>query len=236
MHLPVPWTHEHFGLGLSSRETYSTLLFQGPLLSFLRAPYTPSSHLAALNMAFGGVLRHSAPAHALYNDHFGLGSSSSDIYCLATVAHASMHAGSVSIWPNLVAHVVRQCTLTCLRAMPAPFYTNQLLPRLFCYRTSCMQADCAWHIMKCILCRCCAQDLGIRRVDHANKIINYIQEHYAGQLPLLTFCVEGNISAGKSTFLDYIRQGNEQLAGELEVRGGGSCGAIGLVRSCGICL
>lgn len=35
--------------------------------------------------------------------------------------------------------------------------------------------------------------------------------------PGITFCVEGNISAGKSTFLNYITQDNEELQQELGV-------------------
>jgi hypothetical protein len=35
--------------------------------------------------------------------------------------------------------------------------------------------------------------------------------------PAITFCVEGNISAGKSTFLGYITNNNEELQEALGV-------------------
>ena len=36
--------------------------------------------------------------------------------------------------------------------------------------------------------------------------------------PRVTLCVEGNISAGKSTFLNWVAQGHPELQGMLEVR------------------
>jgi hypothetical protein len=85
--------------------------------------------------------------------------------------------------------------------------------------------------------------LGIRRQDHAQRIITHITSVYApdlhsemqamaaaatsaGGVPLpqatprpdVTLCVEGNISAGKSTFLGYITANNEDLQRELGVR------------------
>lgn len=85
---------------------------------------------------------------------------------------------------------------------------------------------------------CLLQGYGIRRQDHAQRIIRHLTSLYAPELlkqlqaddaaadkqgrPGITFCVEGNISAGKSTFLGYITQGNEQLQQELGVSRGDS--------------
>lgn len=80
------------------------------------------------------------------------------------------------------------------------------------------------------------QDLGIKRQDHAQRIITHLTSIYAPELhsqlqlaagdassadqkgPQITLCVEGNISAGKSTFLGYITNNNEELQGTLGVR------------------
>jgi len=91
------------------------------------------------------------------------------------------------------------------------------------------------------------QELGIRRQDHAQRIVHHITAVYAQDLhlqlmqqqqqqqqwqleeaaaaapitkvgPEITFCVEGNISAGKSTFLGYITNNNPDLQQELGVR------------------
>eukprot|EP00879_Flechtneria_rotunda_P004595 GHRR01004851.1.p1 GENE.GHRR01004851.1~~GHRR01004851.1.p1 ORF type:complete len:580 (+),score=187.65 GHRR01004851.1:155-1894(+) len=79
------------------------------------------------------------------------------------------------------------------------------------------------------------QGLGIRRQDHAQRIVSHITLVYAPELhnrlhpqseaeqqqqqpqPKITFCVEGNISAGKSTFLGYITNNNEELQHTLGV-------------------
>eukprot|EP00878_Enallax_costatus_P013182 GHUV01013779.1.p1 GENE.GHUV01013779.1~~GHUV01013779.1.p1 ORF type:complete len:438 (+),score=151.09 GHUV01013779.1:893-2206(+) len=80
----------------------------------------------------------------------------------------------------------------------------------------------------------CAQGYGIKRQDCAQRIVRHLTSLYAPELakqlqaadaaadtavrgPGLTFCVEGNISAGKSTFLGYITEGNEELQHELGV-------------------
>lgn len=77
------------------------------------------------------------------------------------------------------------------------------------------------------------QDLGIKRQDHAKSIVKHITAKFdqnlysklqefevvssdSRGLPL-TLCVEGNISAGKSTFLQYITNNNEELRQQLGV-------------------
>jgi hypothetical protein len=91
------------------------------------------------------------------------------------------------------------------------------------------------------------QEVGIRRQDHRQKVVDYIQKNFASGAwaqataeaaaaaaaaagpgrpfvtspSMLTFCVEGNISAGKSTFLQYITEqrgvGREVLATDTKV-------------------
>lgn len=79
------------------------------------------------------------------------------------------------------------------------------------------------------------EELGIKRQDHARRIVQHITAKFDGDLhsrlqefegvPLLdvssttplTLCVEGNISAGKSTFLQYITNNNEELQQQLGV-------------------
>jgi hypothetical protein len=80
------------------------------------------------------------------------------------------------------------------------------------------------------------QELGIKRQDHAQRIVTHLTSVYAPELhmqleaaaaassaegsearPAITFCVEGNISAGKSTFLGYITNNNEELQEALGV-------------------
>ncbi|WIA28596.1 hypothetical protein OEZ86_011136 [Tetradesmus obliquus] len=81
------------------------------------------------------------------------------------------------------------------------------------------------------------QELGIKRQDHAQRIVTHLTSVYAPELhmqleaaaaaagsaegaeprPAITFCVEGNISAGKSTFLGYITNNNEELREALGV-------------------
>jgi hypothetical protein len=126
----------------------------------------------------------------------------------------------------------------------------------------------------------CPQVLGIRRADHASRIVRHITARYepdlhtrlassegdallgidssggadgssdgsssggsgsssgkggrskgASSSPDVTLCVEGNISAGKSTFLQYITAGHEELQQQLGVsvlRGGGAaCTPVG---------
>lgn len=84
------------------------------------------------------------------------------------------------------------------------------------------------------------QELGIKRQDHAQRIVTHLTSVYAPELhmqleaaaaaagsaegaeprPAITFCVEGNISAGKSTFLGYITNNNEELRDALGVSQG----------------
>lgn len=88
---------------------------------------------------------------------------------------------------------------------------------------------------------CAMQKLGIKRQDHAQRIVKHItakfdqdlysrlQEFEGLYVPdsrgglvtttPLTLCVEGNISAGKSTFLQYITNNNETLQQQLGVSG-----------------
>jgi hypothetical protein len=82
----------------------------------------------------------------------------------------------------------------------------------------------------------CLQELGIKRQDHAQRIAAHLTSVYAPELhmqleaaaaarraegvepgPAITFCVEGNISAGKSTFLGYITNNNQELQEALGV-------------------
>jgi polynucleotide 5'-kinase involved in rRNA processing len=83
------------------------------------------------------------------------------------------------------------------------------------------------------------QELGIKR-QYARRIVTHLTSVYAPELhsqleeasassssssaadagdsrPAITFCVEGNISAGKSTFLGYITNNNEELQDALGV-------------------
>lgn len=91
------------------------------------------------------------------------------------------------------------------------------------------------------------QKLGIKRQDHAQRIVKHItakfdqdlysrlQEFEGLYVPdsrgglvtttPLTLCVEGNISAGKSTFLQYITNNNEELQQQLGVSGAWQCAA-----------
>lgn len=93
-----------------------------------------------------------------------------------------------------------------------------------CRRHCCHPNRCVW---------CTLQELGIKRQDHAQRIVKHItakfdqdlysrlqefegmfvQDKQGGLIktPPLTLCVEGNISAGKSTFLQYITNKNEEL-------------------------
>jgi polynucleotide 5'-kinase involved in rRNA processing len=84
------------------------------------------------------------------------------------------------------------------------------------------------------------QKLGIKRQDHAQRIVKhitakfnqdlysrlqefeglYVPDNRGGLVSTttpLTLCVEGNISAGKSTFLQYITNNNEELQQQLGV-------------------
>jgi polynucleotide 5'-kinase involved in rRNA processing len=79
------------------------------------------------------------------------------------------------------------------------------------------------------------KELGIKRQDHAQRIVKHITakfdgdlhsrlQEFEGLMPVeglgtlpLTLCVEGNISAGKSTFLEYITNNNEELQQQLGV-------------------
>jgi hypothetical protein len=79
------------------------------------------------------------------------------------------------------------------------------------------------------------EELGIKRQDHAQRIVKHITakfdgdlhsrlQEFEGLMPAeglgtlpLTLCVEGNISAGKSTFLEYITNNNEELQQQLGV-------------------
>lgn len=90
---------------------------------------------------------------------------------------------------------------------------------------------------------CCRQGLGIRRQDHAQRIVKHITAKFDGDLHSrlqefegagqggvvnlpptpLTLCVEGNISAGKSTFLQYITNNNEDLQRQLGVSSCSPC-------------
>jgi polynucleotide 5'-kinase involved in rRNA processing len=78
------------------------------------------------------------------------------------------------------------------------------------------------------------QELGIKR-QFARRIVTHLTSVYAPELhtqleeaaasssatddagPAITFCVEGNISAGKSTFLGYITNNNKELQEALGV-------------------
>jgi polynucleotide 5'-kinase involved in rRNA processing len=82
------------------------------------------------------------------------------------------------------------------------------------------------------------QELGIKR-QFARRIVTHLTSVYAPELhtqleeasassssaaadgidagPAITFCVEGNISAGKSTFLGYITNNNVELQEALGV-------------------
>ncbi len=65
--------------------------------------------------------------------------------------------------------------------------------------------------------------VGIRNSAHAVAIAKDIKLRC--QPHKLTFCVEGNISAGKSTFLDYIGRAAATAAGEGGSSSGGSGGS-----------
>ena len=56
------------------------------------------------------------------------------------------------------------------------------------------------------------EHVGIRHIRHCHSIIEHL-----GRLPRLTFCVEGNISAGKSTFLDIVRNFDRNMQRKLQV-------------------
>lgn len=59
------------------------------------------------------------------------------------------------------------------------------------------------------------QELGIRNKLHVDNIVSYIRELVpAGGV---TVAVEGNISAGKSTFLSLVTEGNEELKRSLQI-------------------
>jgi hypothetical protein len=103
----------------------------------------------------------------------------------------------------------------------------------------CWQGGCTLLELTADCCADLLQGLGIRRQDHAQRIVKhitakfdqnlysrlqefeglYVQDSRGGLIttPPLTLCVEGNISAGKSTFLQYITNNNEELQQQLGV-------------------
>jgi hypothetical protein len=105
---------------------------------------------------------------------------------------------------------------------------------------------CCW-LLAVYVCHA-LQGLGIRRQDHAKSIVKHITAKFDQNLYSklqefevldprvlpLTLCVEGNISAGKSTFLQYITNNNEELKQQLGVSP--DCGYVILLAVSGCLL
>ena len=66
--------------------------------------------------------------------------------------------------------------------------------------------------------------MGIRNGDHRSSILSYLAnkdpngtEHHEQANQRVTLCVEGNISAGKSTVLQALLKGSKELQHVIEV-------------------